>query len=75
MPRDSEKYYAHKETQELFEMKLIETEGFTHEAIQWLFFHKSLKEQRYLYPRITIPKSTWVTTRISHDMMKEKTPW
>ena len=59
MPRHSEKFYAHKETQELFEMKLVETGGFTQEAMQWLFVHKSLKEQ-HLYPRI-IPKSTWAT--------------
>lgn len=56
-----EKFYAHKETQELFKMKLVETGGFTQEAMQWLIVHKSLKEQRFFYPRITIPKSTWAT--------------
>lgn len=61
MLRHNKKYYAHKETQASFEMKLVEMGGFTQEAMQWLFIHKFLKQQRYLYPQITIRKSTWVT--------------
>ena len=61
MPRYSEKHYAQKDAQELFFMKLVETGWFTQEALKWLFVHESLKEQRYLYPRISIPKSTWAT--------------
>lgn len=38
-------HYAQKEVQELF-MKLVETGGFTEEALQWLFVHISLQEQR-----------------------------
>ena len=34
MPRYSENYYAHKETQELFEIMLFRTGGFPQEAIQ-----------------------------------------
>lgn len=50
MARHSEKPYAHKETQELFKMNLVETGSFTQEAMQWLIVHKSLKKQCYIYP-------------------------
>lgn len=50
----SKNYYIYKETQELFEMKLVKTGGFTQKTIKWLFVYKFLKKQCYFYSQITI---------------------
>lgn len=59
MPRHSEKHYILRDLYNCYLAKLVDDGELSKEVLDWFCMHEGLKEQRYLHPRASIPKSNW----------------
>ena len=62
MPRQSEKHYIQRDLYNAYLAKLVNDGELSKDVLDWFCMHEGLKEQRYLHPRKSIPKSNWATS-------------
>lgn len=61
MPRYSKKHYESKDLYNLFIGSAVNSGSVFNEALNWLYMNQALKEQQYLFPQTSIPKSNWAS--------------
>lgn len=74
MPRHSIKYHTKNDAYGIFVREFAEQGELTKDALTWLMIHESLRKQRYLYDRLSIPKSNWANTvlpKLSDDRFRK----